>query len=195
MNEVSNGGGSVVALSPLFPFPYTLLAIHYPLPTMNTDATLRHHLLNLLDARQAHATFDDIVKNLPAELQGERPEGLPYSPWELLEHLRITQFDILDFCQNPDYEERAWPDDYWPDAAAPPTDTAWRQSVEAFRRDLQAMKDLVADPDTDLCAEIPHGDGQTYLREALLVADHNAYHLGQLVTVRRLLGAWPPKDR
>lgn len=158
---------------------------------MPTNNTLRHHLLNLLDARQAHATFDDVVAGLSPELQGVRPEKMPYSPWELLEHMRIAQADILDFCRNPNYTELAWPDAYWPDDPAPPMEEAWDESVAGFRTDLQAMKDLVADPATDLFAEIPHGDGQTYLREAMLVADHNAYHLGQLVAVRRLLGAWP----
>lgn len=158
---------------------------------MNHDA-LRQHLLNLLDTRQAHATFDDVIAGLPVDLRGTRPEALPYSPWELLEHMRIAQADILDFCQNPDYREPAWPDDYWPASVAPPRDEAWDASVTQFRADLQAMKDLVTDPAIDLFAEIPHGDGQTYLREAMLVADHNAYHLGQLVTVRRSLGAWSP---
>ena len=158
---------------------------------MDTDASLRQHLLKLLNARQAHATFDDAIADLPPELRGTRPDDLPYSAWELLEHIRIAQHDILDFCQNPDYSQPDWPDGYWPDAPAPPSDEAWTESVRQVRTDLQAMKNLVADPDTDLHAAIPHGDGQTYLREALLVADHNAYHIGQLVTVRRLLGAWP----
>lgn len=159
---------------------------------MDTDTALRRHVLNQLDARQAHVSFDDAIATLPAEARGLRPDGLPYAPWELLEHLRIAQHDILDFCQNPAYTQPDWPDDYWPDAAAPPSDAAWNESIRRFRADLQAMKDLVADPATDLYAEIPHGDGQTLLREALLVADHNAYHVGQLVTVRRLLGCWPP---
>ena len=159
---------------------------------MDTDASLRQHLLNLLDARQAHATFDEVIDGVPANLRGVRPDDLPYSPWELLEHMRIAQVDILAFCRDPDYAAPAWPDDYWPEGPAPPSDAAWTESVRQFRSDLQAMKDLVSDPATDLHAEIPHGGGQTYLREALLVADHNAYHLGQLVTVRRLLGAWPP---
>lgn len=162
---------------------------------MSTDLALRQQIINQLDAAQAHATFDTIIADLPPSLRGQRPDGLPYAPWELLEHLRIGQYDILDFCQNPDYEERAWPDDYWPDTTAPPSDDAWDASVDAFRRDLDAMKDMVQNPDLDLLAEMPHGDGQTYLREALLVADHNAYHLGQLVTVRRLLGCWPPESR
>ena len=159
---------------------------------MPSDAALRQHVLNQLDARQAHATFDTIIADLPPDRRGQRPAGLPYSPWELLEHLRLAQHDILDFCQNPEYEQDDWPEDYWPDTAAPPDEDAWTASVDAFRRDLDAMKALVRDPATDLFAEIPHGDGQTVHREALLVADHNAYHLGQLVTARRLLDCWPP---
>lgn len=159
----------------------------------NSDA-LRQHLLVALDGKGAHVDFEAAVHGLPEALRGQRPEGLPYSPWELLEHLRFTQRDILDFCHDPDYTEPDWPGDYWPDVPAPPSPDAWDASIEAFRADLQAMKALVADPETDVHAVIPHGDGQTYLREALLVIDHNAYHLGQLVTVRRLLGAWPPGE-
>ena len=160
---------------------------------MNAGTALRQHLLNALDAKGAHLDFDAAIRDLPAGVRGRRPEGLPYSPWELLEHLRFTQHDILDFCHNPDYTEPDWPDDYWPETSAPPSPYAWDASADAFRRDLQTMKDLVADPDTDLYATIPHGDGQTYLREVLLVIDHNAYHLGQLVAVRRLLGVWGEK--
>ena len=119
-----------------------------------------------------------------------RLPGLAHTVWQLVEHLRITQWDILEFSRNPDYKAPKWPDDYWPETEAPPSDEAWDRSVEAFRRDLQAMKDLVADPKTDLFAKIPWGDGQTILREAMLVADHNAYHVGQIVTVRQGLGAW-----
>ena len=157
---------------------------------MNPDDALRRRLLHALDAKGAHLDFDAAVENLPADVRGTRPEGLPYSPWELLEHLRFTQRDILDFCRDPDYTKPNWPDDYWPETSAPPSPNAWDASADAFRQDLQALKDLVADPATNLYAAIPHGDGQTYLREALLVIDHNAYHLGQLVAVRRLLGVW-----
>jgi hypothetical protein len=154
------------------------------------EASLRKHLLELLAGGNAHATFDDAVKNLPSGLRGKRPKGAEHSPWEVLEHLRIAQWDILDFTRNPKYQHRPWPDAYWPAAPKPPDAKAWDKSVRAFRRDLKAMSDLVADPATDLYAKIPHGDGQTILKEALLVADHNAYHLGQLVLLRRLLGAW-----
>ncbi len=158
----------------------------------HADASLRMHLLKLLDSPQAHRTFDDVIRDLPPALRSERPDGLPYSPWELLEHLRLAQRDILDFCRDPAYEAPVWPEDYWPETSAPPDEQAWNTSIRRFRTDLDAMKQLVRETN-DLYGEIPHGDGQSYLREALLVADHNAYHLGQLVTVRRLLGAWPPE--
>ena len=161
---------------------------------MPHNERLRDHVLAQLDSRQAHHTFDAVLANIPPAVRGERPAALPYSLWELLEHMRRAQADILAFCQNPDYTHPDWPDAYWPDAPAPPDGSAWTESVAAFRADLESIKDLVADPALDLYAEIPHGDGQTYLREALLVADHNAYHLGQLVTVRRLLDIWPPDE-
>lgn len=161
---------------------------------MNTDQALRNQLVKVLAWRGAHATFDDVIEGIPSEMRGRKPAGLPYSPWRLLEHLRIAQYDILDFCRNPDYAEHRWPDDYWPDADAPPDAAAWDASIAQFRSDLHAMQALVADPATDLFAPIPHGDGQTILREALLVADHNAHHVGQLIVVRRLLGIWPPSE-
>lgn len=157
---------------------------------MPNDAALRQQLVSLLTEGNAHATFDQAVENLPAALRGQRPQTLQHSPWELLEHLRIAQWDILDFSRNPHYQERDWPTGYWPKTPAPPTSAAWDESVAAFHRDRQAICDLVLDPATDLYAKIPHGSGQTILREALLTADHNAYHVGQLVLVRQLLGAW-----
>jgi hypothetical protein len=154
------------------------------------DASLRQHLLELLKGGHAHATFDAAVKNLPVALRGNRPRGAEHSPWEVLEHMRIAQWDILEFSRDAAHQSPEWPSGYWPAAAEPPNAMAWEKSVRAFRRDLKAMSDLVADPATDLSARIPHGDGQTILREALLVADHNAYHLGEMVLLRRLLGAW-----
>ncbi len=153
-------------------------------------ASLRQHLLDLLNGGHAHATFDAAVKNLPIALRGKRPRGAEHSPWEVLEHLRIAQWDILEFSRDAAHQSPAWPSGYWPATPVPPDPKAWDKRVRAFRRDLKAMCDLVADPSTDLYARIPHGDGQTILREALLVADHNAYHLGELVLLRRLLGAW-----
>lgn len=160
---------------------------------MSTNNSLRQHLVRLLEWQDAHVSFDAAIERLPAKLRGVRPPGLAHSPWELLEHLRLAQHDILEFCRNANYQEAAWPDDYWPKSAAPPSPRAWTDSVAAFRNDLAALRRLAEDPAVDLLAAIPHGSGQTYLRELLLVADHNAYHVGQLVVVRRLLGVWPVK--
>ena len=153
------------------------------------DAFLRKHLLELLNGGHAHATFDVAIRNLPTALRGKRPKGAEHSAWEVLEHIRIAQWDILEFSRDAAHQSPEWPSGYWPPAPAPHDAKAWDKSVRAFRRDLKAMSDLVADPATDLYAKIPHGNGQTILREALLVADHNAYHLGELVLLRRLLGA------
>jgi hypothetical protein len=151
---------------------------------------LREHLLFLLEGGGAHAKFDDVVKDMPENLRGVKPNGLPHSAWMLLEHLRIALSDILEFSRNPKYKARNWPEDYWPKTEAPPSSAAWNKSIQQFRKDLKTMQDLVANPKTDLYARIAWGDGQTILREALLVADHNAYHIAQLVDVRRILGAW-----
>jgi hypothetical protein len=152
---------------------------------------MRATMARFLDWEDAHAGFEKVVAGLAPALQGKAPSGLPYSPWQLLEHIRLTQHDILEFCQNPDYEELDWPADYWPKSAAPPSAGAWDKSVAAVRRDREELKRLALDPSIDLLAKIPAGDGQTYLRELLLVADHTAYHLGELVVVRRALEAWP----
>jgi hypothetical protein len=157
---------------------------------MTENEALREQLARLLDWQDAHATFDAAVQGMPPQMQGVRPAGLPYSAWELLEHLRFTQWDILQFCRNPAYEEPNWPDDYWPDSSAPPRPESWDESAAAFRADREALKEMAADTSLDLFAAIPHGSGQTYLRELLLVADHNAYHVGQIVAVRKLLGVW-----
>jgi hypothetical protein len=151
---------------------------------------LREHVLFLLDGGGAHAKFNDAVKDMPEQLRGVKPDHFPHSAWMLLEHLRIAQWDLLEFSRNSKYEARKWPDDYWPKDAVPPSAAAWTKSIQQFRKDLKAMQDLVANPKTDLYARISWGDGQTILREALLVADHNAYHLAQLIDVRKLLGAW-----
>jgi len=155
-----------------------------------SDAALREHLVNLLTVGNAHATFEDAVKDMPPELRGKTPKGAEHSPWELLEHLRIAQWDILEFSRNAKHESPKWPEGYWPTAKAPADENAWDKSVRAFRKDLKEMCEIVKDEKTDLFAKIPHGNGQTVLREALLTADHNAYHVGQLVLVRRMLGAW-----
>jgi DinB superfamily len=157
---------------------------------MDREAALRDHLARMLAWQDAHGTFESAVGGIPAAHRGRIPEGLPYSPWQLLEHLRITQHDILDFCRNPNYVELHWPGDYWPKSAAPPSESAWDESVRRFHEDRAGMQALAADRSVDLLATVPHGDGQTYLREILLVADHTSYHVGQLVAVRRLLGIW-----
>jgi hypothetical protein len=156
----------------------------------NNDQSLREHILYLLDGGGAHARFRDAVAALPAELRGKKPGKLPHSAWMLLEHLRIAQWDILEFSRNPKHVSPQWPAGYWPKAAAPPTSRAWKESIRRFEQDLKTMQELVASPKTDLFARIASGDGQTILREALLLADHNAYHVAQLIDVRRLLGAW-----
>jgi uncharacterized damage-inducible protein DinB len=153
-------------------------------------AALRAQLASALDWREANAGFDKVVEGVPVELRGTRPAGLPYSLWQIVEHVRLAQHDILDFCRNPKYVEKKWPDDYWPRTDAPPTAAAWDESLAAFRRDREALKKLAVDPKIDLFAKIPHGSGQTYLREIILILDHNAHHVGQLIVVRRLLGAW-----
>lgn len=156
---------------------------------MASPDPLRKHLLDLLRMKGTHLDFDAAVAGFPIELRGTKPKGAPHTPWQLLEHLRIAQWDILDFSRNPAYREMKWPDDYWPKTPAPPDGAAWDESVEQFRQDLKAIEALISDAGVDLTARIPHGTGQTVLREALLVADHNSYHLGQLVLVRKMLEA------
>jgi hypothetical protein len=156
-----------------------------------SSSSLRDHLVRLLQWEDAHTGFDAAVANLPEKLRGQPPAGLPYSPWSLVEHLRITQHDILDFCVNPNYHELRWPDDYWPRSPVPGSGKAWDDSIDQFRRDRAGLQRLARDPKLDLESRIPHGQGQTYLRELLLAADHAAYHVGELIVVRRLLDAWP----
>ncbi len=159
---------------------------------MDTDKSLREHLLWLLRGGQAHLGLDRAIADLPAELRGAKPPTEAHTPWRLIEHMRIAQWDILEFSRNADHVSPDSTDGYWPPGDAPPDPEAWEQSAKSFRDDLRAMQGLVADASTDLFAPLPWGEGQTILRETLLVADHNAYHLGQLVTLRRTLGAWPP---
>jgi hypothetical protein len=159
----------------------------------DNDSSLRRHLDELLKGGSAHARFEEAIARIPAKLRGQKPAGLPHSSWMLLEHMRIAQWDILEFSRNRKHVSPDWPKGYWPRSEAPPGVAAWNTSVQKFRQDLKAMQDLVANPKTDLHARIPWGDGQTVLRETLLIADHNAYHVAQLVDIRRLLGAWPEK--
>lgn len=151
---------------------------------------LRDQLVHFLQGGDAHLSFDDAVAGIPADLRGRTVAPVPHTPWRLLEHMRIAQWDILEFTRNSRHASPEWPDGYWPDGKAPPDGRAWNRSVKAFRADLQAMCDLVSNPTTDLFTPIPHGEGQTVLREALVLADHNSYHLGQLIVVRRLLNCW-----
>ena len=157
---------------------------------MAHDSALREQLVQLLRGGHAHAVFDDAIRDIPLDRIGVRPTGAPYSAWELLEHMRIAQNDILEFSRSAEYVSPQWPEGYWPKSPAPERESQWNDSVIAFRRDLGAFEAMIQDPAQDLNRTFPWGDGQTLLREALLIADHNSYHLGQLVLVRRLLGAW-----
>lgn len=155
------------------------------------DGALRQHLVDLLKGGSAHIHFMDAVESFPAQKRGTFAQGLPHTGWQLLEHARIAQWDILEFSRNPKHVSPGFPEGYWPKTPSPPSDDAWAKSVREFQRDLDEMIQLVKNRQTSLYAKIPHGEGQTLLREALVLADHNAYHLGQLVDLRRALGAWP----
>ena len=156
----------------------------------STDTVMREQLIELLRGGGAHLTFDEAIAELPTELRGGKPPGQPHTPWRLVEHMRIAQHDILQFSRNEKHKSPKWPDDYWPKGDAPSSPGEWDASVRQYRADHNAMQELVSDPKTDLLAQIPHGTGQTIFREAMLLADHTAYHLGQLIIVRRLLRAW-----
>jgi hypothetical protein len=157
---------------------------------MNHEQPLREQLSKALDWHEAHADLSASISDFPAELRGRVPEGLPHSGWQLLEHIRLALWDIVEFSRDGRHKSPPWPEGYWPKTAAPPDDAAWQQSIKSIGEGLTAMRELINDPKRDLFAPIPHGSGQTVLREALLLADHNAYHIGQLVLVRRALGAW-----
>jgi uncharacterized damage-inducible protein DinB len=158
---------------------------------MLDEKTLRAQLVKLLDFKEAHVDFDRAVKGISPRLRGARPEGAEHSLWQLVEHLRIAQADILEFCLTANYKVMKWPGDYWPKTPAPRNPAAWTKAIASYRRDRKALQRLAANPGIGLLAAIPHGTGQTYLREILLVADHNAYHIGQIVALRRRLGIWP----
>jgi hypothetical protein len=157
----------------------------------NTDQAVREHLVNLLKGGGAHVHFMDAIDGFPAMKRGAFVEGLKHTGWQLIEHVRIAQWDILEFSRNPKHKSPGFPEGYWPKTPVPPDEAAWEKSVQSFQHDLQEMIKLVKNPKTDLCAPLPHGDGQTILREALVLADHNSYHLGQLIDLRRALGVWP----
>jgi hypothetical protein len=159
-------------------------------PRRNAGA-LRKHVVYLLKGGGAHVHFEDAVNGFPVRKRGVLIHRMPHTAWQLLEHVRIAQWDILEFCRDPRHVSPDFPAGYWPKTPVPPNDAAWEKSVRAFRKDLKALVRLVENPRTNLFAKIPHGQGQTILREALLAADHNAYHLGQIVYLRRALGAWP----
>jgi hypothetical protein len=155
------------------------------------NSPLQQHLLDLLSFKGAHAGFDEAVRGLAVPLRGKKIRGVPHTAWQLLEHMRIAQSDILEFSRDAKHVSPKWPEGYWPESATPPSGGAWNKSILSFRRDLDDIKKLVANADEEhLYARIPHGDGQTLLREALLVADHNSYHLGQLILIRKIVGAW-----
>jgi len=157
---------------------------------MIDEKALRAQLVKLLDFEEAHVGFDRAVKGIPPRMRGKVPSNGEHSLWELLEHLRIAQADILEFCRTAKYKEKKWPDDYWPASPAPRSASAWTKAIADYRRDRKAFQRLAANTRIDLLATIPHGTGQTYLREIVLAADHAAYHIGQIVTVRKQLGIW-----
>lgn len=158
---------------------------------MKRDEEVRKHTLYLLRGGGAHVHFDEVIAGFPVHLRNKEVHDLPYTAWQLLEHMRIAQWDILEFSRNPEHVSPNFPEGYWPPDDGDPDEKAWNNSVQVFRAELQAMQGLVGDPDVDILAPISHGSGQTILREALLLADHNAYHLGQMIVLRRLLGCWP----
>jgi uncharacterized damage-inducible protein DinB len=157
----------------------------------DTSMAMRAIVASALDWQEAHATFAAAVADLPVELRGRRPAGFPHSAWELVEHIRIAQEDLADFMEDANYRVMKWPDDYWPASPAPQTEAAWEESVAAVRRDRDRLKEIATRQSLDLSGKIPWGTGQTYLRTILVAIDHTAYHVGQIIAVRRLLGAWP----
>jgi len=158
---------------------------------MDHDKLLRQQLTKMIDWNEAHADLSATVDGFPPKLRGQVPEGFPHSAWQLLEHIRIALWDIVEFSRDAKHKSPKWPEEYWPKSAAPPSDKAWDESVKSILKAQEELRDLVRDTSHDLFKPLPHGDGQTLLREVLLAADHSAYHLGQLVLVRRALGAWP----
>jgi len=157
---------------------------------MSNDAAVRDHLIWLLEGGHAHTKFDDAVKGFPLARAGERPKGGPHSAWELLEHMRMAQNDMLRFSLSADHVSPEWPTGYWPSTSAPKSESEWSKALRSFRKDLAEFVAVIRDPKQDLYRKFPWGQGQNLFREALQIADHNAYHLGQIVLVRRLLGEW-----
>ena len=157
-----------------------------------TDQAMRKQLADFLDWHHAHVGFDEAVKGMPSKLRGAVPTGFAHSAWQIVEHIRTAQSDILSFCRSRSYREKKWPEDYWPKTSSPKNAEAWNASLAAFRRGRKAMQRLAVDGRIDLLAKVPNGTGQTYIRELLLVADHTAYHVAQIVDIRRALGVWKP---
>ncbi|HZP22096.1 MAG TPA: DinB family protein [Terriglobales bacterium] len=157
---------------------------------MESDKQLRQQISKFIDWHEAHADLAAAVDKFPVELRGRVPQGMPHSGWQLLEHIRLALSDIVEFCRDTGHKSPPWPEGYWPKSASPPNEKAWEQSVDAIRDDLESLRALIEDPKNNLLAPLPGGSGQTLLREALLAADHHAYHLGQLVLVRKALDAW-----
>lgn len=157
---------------------------------MESEKTIRELLLEQLEGRNAHVDFNQAVQGLTYKQTGIQVEGLPHTIWDLIEHIRIGQDDILEFCKNPNYEEIDWPADYWPESSEPESKEKLKKSIQAVREGIEEMRGLIRDPENNLLAPFPHGDGQTLFREAMLIVDHNAYHIGQIVQIRRLLGSW-----
>jgi hypothetical protein len=160
------------------------------MPSSDPQKKLREHLVELLGPGGAHVSFDKAIAGLPAKLRGKKPSNIPHSPWRLVEHMRIAQEDILEFTRDARHESPEWPEEYWPDGDAPPSAKAWDEAIRKYRADRKAMIAIVRSSKTDLLAPLPHGQGQTVAREAMLLSDHTAYHLGQFIIVRRALGAW-----
>jgi hypothetical protein len=158
---------------------------------MPDDQVLRQQILQLLTGRNAHFTFEDAVADFPHKAINRQPPNVPYTPWHLVEHLRIAQWDILEFMRDPDHVSPEWPKGYWPDPEAATNPAGWKQSLDRFRADLAAVEAMVQDPDLEMTAELPHAPGYTYLREFFLVADHNAYHVGEFAILRQVMGTWP----
>lgn len=154
---------------------------------MNNEQTVRQYLKDVLSWQEAHINFERTVKDLPKEYRGMRPDGFPYSIWQLVEHIRIAQWDILDFSRNPGYTEHTWPDDFWPEKEAPANDGEWERSLKAIRDDREAFRNLLDNHEFDLLKPFDHGTGQTLFRQALLIADHTAYHVGQIILIRKYL--------
>lgn len=160
---------------------------------MDSDKIIREQLLSLLKGGNAHIRLEDVAKGFPKSFMNANVPNVPYTCWHLIEHMRIAQHDILDFIENPNYEEMDWPDDYWPPKGKTATSKEWQKSIDMFNNDSRKLQAIIKNPKTNLYAKIPHGTGQNIARETMLVADHNAYHLGELVLMKRAIGKWPKK--